>query len=81
MSTLTVEMEISADIAEALMQCYGSRDLALIARMAINAKAEQLGLLDALAGPAVQGRPIGPEDWPASNPLQDLLHPRAAPEA
>jgi hypothetical protein len=52
---VTVEVEISRDVAEALMERFGTRDLSFVAQMAINAKAEQLGILDALVGPVVVG--------------------------
>lgn len=70
---MTIQVEISRDVAEALMQRFGTRDMSLVAQMAINAKAEQLGILDALAGPAVVGSPVSAQDWPARNPLQHLL--------
>ena len=70
---VTIEVEISRDVAEALMERFGTRDMSLVAQMAINAKAEQLGILDALTGPTVVGSPVTAKDWPARNPLQHLI--------
>lgn len=70
---VTIEVEISRDVAEALIERFGTRDMSLVAQMAISAKAEQLGILDALVGPAVVGSSVTAQDWPARNPLQHLI--------
>lgn len=56
---MTIQIEIDERVAEALMDRFGTRDFSEIAEMAINAKADQLGIFESIPTQSVRAEPIG----------------------